>query len=49
MPAERHTGGPGPTDDIPPPLGTWPRLYALVLGMLAAEIVLLTLMARAFG
>ena len=35
--------------DIRPPLGTWRRLYALVLGVLALEIVLLALLARAFG
>ena len=27
-----------------PPFGSWPRLYALVLGMLALEIVVLRLL-----
>lgn len=27
-----------------PPLGSWPRLYALVLGMLALEIIALRLL-----
>lgn len=27
-----------------PPLGAWPRLYAVVLGMLALEIALLKLL-----
>jgi len=35
-------------DDARPPLGTWRRLYALVLSALAAEIALLWLLSRAF-
>ena len=31
-----------------PPLGGWPRLYALVIGELALLILLFTLFARAF-
>jgi hypothetical protein len=31
-----------------PPLGGWPRLYAIVVGMLLVEIALLWLLARAF-
>jgi hypothetical protein len=31
-----------------PPLGGWPRLYALVIGELVLLIVLFTLFARAF-
>jgi hypothetical protein len=38
-----------PDGDVRPPLGTWRRLYALVLGVLALEIILLALVARAFG
>ncbi|MGO8971543.1 MAG: hypothetical protein ACLQDQ_18450 [Myxococcaceae bacterium] len=49
MPAEGPAAAPGPVDDIPPPLGTWRRLYAVVLGVLVLEIVLLALLARAFG
>jgi hypothetical protein len=40
---------PGRPEDIPPPLGTWQRLYVLVLGALAFEIALLWLLAKAFG
>ncbi len=39
---EEHPGGrpvPGP-DDAPPLLGSWPRLYALVLGFLALLVAL---------
>ena len=31
-----------------PPLGGWPRLYAIVIGELALLILLFTLFARAF-
>ena len=34
--------------DKRPPLGGWPRLYALVIGELVLLIVLFTLFARAF-
>jgi len=34
--------------DAGPPLGSWPRLYAIVVGMLVVEIALLWLLARAF-
>lgn len=33
----------------PPPLGTWRRLYALVLGVLALLIALFTLFTRHFA
>lgn len=33
----------------PPVLGTWPRLYAVVLGWLAVLIVLFYLMTEAFS
>lgn len=49
MEVDRPAGLPVPPGDAPPPLGTWGRLYALVLGVLAAEIVLLALLARAFA
>jgi len=49
MAAEPPATAPPPVEDIPPPLGTWRRLYALVLGVLAVEIFLLALLARAFG
>ena len=32
-----------------PPLGSWARLYGLVLGALAIEIALLSLLGRAFS
>jgi hypothetical protein len=39
-----------PVIDEPPPfLGAWPRVYAFVLAVLAAVIVLLFLFARAFA
>jgi len=31
-----------------PPLGSWPRLYAVVIGLLAVDIALLWLLSRAF-
>jgi hypothetical protein len=34
--------------DAGPPLGRWPRLYAVVLGTLVVEIALLWVLARAF-
>jgi hypothetical protein len=34
---------------VPPPiLGTWRRLYAAVLGMLALEVILFTILTRSF-
>jgi hypothetical protein len=36
-------------NETPPPiLKTWPRLYAAVLLMLAAEILLFTILTRSF-
>ena len=34
--------------DAPPPLGSWRRLYLLVIGTLLAEIVLLAWLAQSF-
>jgi len=34
--------------DAGPPLGSWPRLYVIVVGMLLVEIALLWLLARTF-
>jgi hypothetical protein len=34
--------------DSGPPLGSWPRLYAIVLGILVVEIALLWILARVF-
>jgi hypothetical protein len=39
----------GETPDEPPPLGTWPRMYALVLGSLGLWIVLFYLFSRTFS
>jgi hypothetical protein len=36
-------------DDKPPILGTWPTLYAAVLGALAVEIALFYLFTRTFA
>lgn len=38
-----------PDDERRPPLGSWPRLYAVVLGTLVLLIVLFTLFTRAFS
>lgn len=38
-----------PAAEEPPPLGTWPRMYALVLGNLAFWILVFYLFTRAFG
>ncbi len=42
-----HDGETAP--DEPPPLGTWPRMYALVLGSLLFWIVLFYLFTRVFS
>lgn len=49
-----HSAGGAPASsrtvgDETPPLGAWPRLYAVVLGELALLILLFTLFARAFS
>jgi hypothetical protein len=52
---DRTTAPPatGPVDrGVPeerPPLGSWTRLYALVLAALGIDVVLLWLLTRAFG
>lgn len=38
-----------PGEEPPPILGTWPRLYAVVLGFLAFLIVVFELIERAFS
>jgi hypothetical protein len=38
-----------PAEDVRPPLGTWGRLYAVVIGTLVVEIVLLWALSRAFA
>lgn len=38
-----------PSDDRPPILRTWGQMYILVLGSLAAVIVLFTLLTRAYS
>ena len=43
MASEAGAGAPQP-EEPRPPLGAWPRLYAVVLGMLALEIALLRLL-----
>jgi hypothetical protein len=49
MEAERDAAAPDSSEDGRPPLGSWGRLYALVLGALVVEIGLLWGLARAFG
>ncbi len=49
MEAEPPGSAPGSTEDSPPPLGSWGRLYWLLIGVLAVEIGLLSALARAFG
>ena len=39
---------PAADDDPPPILGSWPRLYALVIGFLALTIVLLGWLTASF-
>lgn len=41
LPADASTEAPA---EPRPPLGAWPRLYAVVLGVLALEIALLKLL-----
>jgi len=36
-------------DEPPPFLGTWPRVYAFVIGWLAVVIVVFYLFSRAFA
>jgi len=40
--------GATPEEDPRPPLGSWPRLYSLVIAVLVVEIALLWLLSRAF-
>ncbi len=49
MAADPPVATPVPDGDVRPPLGSWRRLYALVLGVLGLEIILLAVVARAFG
>ena len=44
VPRVRHGGAP----DEPPPLGSWNRLYALVLVALVADLVLLAWLTQRF-
>ena len=44
---ETHTPR-GDAPDAPPPLGSWRRLYLLVIGTLLAEIVLLAWLSQSF-
>jgi len=37
-----------PLDDAPP-LGTWPRIHALIVGALVLQIALYTWLTRAFS
>jgi hypothetical protein len=39
---------PAPRDEPPPALGSWPRLYAVVLANLVVMIVLLVWFTKAF-
>ncbi len=45
---EQQKPAPAPEEEPPPILGTWPRLYGAVLGILALLIVLFYLFGRAF-
>lgn len=41
-----------PVAEVPeeaPPLGSWPKMYAVVLGVLVVDIVLLTVFTRVFS
>jgi hypothetical protein len=38
-----------PAEEPPPPLGSWPRLYALVIAELAAFVLLLAWLTRRFS
>jgi hypothetical protein len=47
---EREPARPAPTDDEPPPiLGSWQRLYALVLAWLLVVIIALWIVTRAYA
>ena len=46
--ASFHSSPSGATPDEPPPLGTWGRMYALVLGNLAFWILVFYAFTRAF-
>lgn len=48
MSDEQHSAGESPHDE-PPPLGTWPRMYALVLGNLAFWIAVFYVFTRVFS
>lgn len=38
----------GTDEEGRPPLGSWPRLYALVVGALVVDVLALWLLSRAF-
>ena len=38
-----------PETEAPPPLGSWPRLYAVVVAELAAFVLLLAWLTRRFS
>jgi hypothetical protein len=40
-------GTPDP-EEAPPILGSWPRLYALVIGVLAAQMVIYWIITKVF-
>ncbi len=40
---------PAPADEPRPPLGAWPRAYAVVIAELVLVILLLIALTRAFG
>ena len=41
-------GAPAPRPESPPPLGSWGRLYALVIAALAVDIALLVVLTERF-
>jgi hypothetical protein len=49
MAAEQPSPTSADPEDTRPPLGSWGRLYALLLCALATEIALLWALSRAFG
>ena len=49
MAAERPVPKASLSEDVPPPRGSWGRLYTLLIGALALEIVLLWALSKAFG
>ena len=49
MASDQVDGATPPEDESPPLLGSWRRMYLLVIGALAAVVVVFTALTRIYG